>query len=62
MEYPFKSIIKLDIIENPRYKKQLFGDHPVVRAPISMRSQAPPTPVAHHTRLRTQAKSSQQVS
>ena len=55
-------IPKLNEASIPRYKRQLFGDQPVVRAPISMRSQAPPTPVAHHTRLRTQARSSQQVS
>ena len=55
-------IPKLNEDAIPKYKKHLFGDNPIVRAPTSMRSQPPSTPVAHHTRLRSQARSSQQVT
>ena len=36
----------------PKQKRYLFGDQPIVRAPISIRSQPLPTPVAHNTRSR----------
>ena len=50
--------LKQDAI--PKYKRLLFGDQPIVRAPANMRSQPQLTPVAHHTRsrVRSQARSS----
>ena len=46
----------------PRYKRPLFGPHPIVRPPVNMRSQAPIPVVSYNTRLRSLARSIQQGS